>query len=246
MNRLATLTASEWRLFRREPMALFFTVAMPLLLLVILAQVPPFTRPEPNFGGLRLIDLYVPILIAMTICLLGLAGLPSALAAYRERGILRRLATTPMPARTLLGAQLLLNLGVATVVALALLLTGALAFDIALPARPLAYAASFGLATASMLALGLVLAALAPSARSATAIGTLLFYPFAFLAGLWFPRESMPDGLRAVSDLSPLGAGVQAMADAAAGSLPRLSDVVVMVVTIVLGGLVAARFFRWR
>jgi hypothetical protein len=94
---LPKLTFVETKLFLREPAAVFFALAVPLLLLVILGSIPGFRQPISDLGGLRVIDLYLPIIVAIALTTLGLSTLPTALATYRERGILRRLATTPGP-----------------------------------------------------------------------------------------------------------------------------------------------------
>jgi hypothetical protein len=52
--------------------------------------------------------------------------------------------------------------------------------------------------------------------------------------------------LRRISDFTPLGAGVQSLADATAGQWPQLLHVAVMVGWTVLAGGLAARFFRWE
>jgi ABC-2 type transport system permease protein len=97
-----------------------------------------------------------------------------------------------------------------------------------------------------MFAVGLLVAALAPSGKSASAIGTLVFFPLVFFAGLWLPRAGMNDVLRTISDFTPLGAGVQSLQDTTAGQWPQLLHVAVMIGwTIVAGGL-AARYFRWE
>jgi ABC-2 type transport system permease protein len=55
----------------------------------------------------------------------------------------------------------------------------------------------------------------------------------------------MPDGLRAVSDLTPAGAAVQAMQDAWTGVTPDAGSLLVMAVIALGAGLLAARFLRW-
>ena len=67
---------------------------------------PP--EPDPALGGLRFIDVFVPSLVVITIGTLGIQTLPIRLATYREKGILRRLSTTPAHPLRLLAAQLVI------------------------------------------------------------------------------------------------------------------------------------------
>lgn len=246
MSTLTRLTVTETKLFLREPAIVFFAIAFPPLLLVILALVPSFREHDPELGGARVIDLYAPIIIAMTLAMLSLNGLPQLFATYREKGILRRLATTPVRPHALLAAQLLMCAAMSVLTAVIVVAVGRIAFDVALPRLIPGYLVAYLLATVSMLTLGLLVASLAPSGRGAGAIGSVLFFPIVFFAGLWAPRETMPDLLRRISDLTPLGAGVQSLQDSAAGHWPQLLHVAVMLGwTLVAGGL-AARYFRWE
>ena len=104
--RLATV---EWRLLRREPLVLFFGVAFPVILLVVFGLATD--GPDRDLGGLSLVEAYVPILAAFNLAILGTSGLPTTLATYRERGILRRLATTPVAPWRMLSAQLAVTAG---------------------------------------------------------------------------------------------------------------------------------------
>ena len=246
MSALARLTRTETKLFFREPVAVFFSLAFPPLLMVILGSIPSMREPDKGLGGLRVIDLYAPILVAMAIALFSLSGLPQQFATYREKGILRRMRTTPVKPAVMLGAQLLMCTAMSVGVMVVILLIGRFAFDVDLPDNPLAYLVAYLLCALAMFSLGLLVASLAPSGRGAGAIGTLLFFPVLFFGGLWVPRAAMPELLRHISDFTPLGAGVQAMQDATAGHWPQLLHLGVMVGwTIVAGGL-AARYFRWE
>ncbi|MEV0609378.1 ABC transporter permease [Polymorphospora rubra] len=246
MSALFRLTATETRLFFREPMSVGFALAFPPVLLVIFGAIPSFREPDADLGGLRIIDLYAPIVVAMGITMFAMTGLPQQFATYREKGILRRMRTTPVKPTVMLGAQLLMCTVLSVVTMLGVLAIGRLAFDVSLPRGIPAYLAAYLLSALAMFTLGLLVASLAPSGKSAGAAGTVLLFPIMFFAGLWLPREAMNDVLRAISDFTPLGAGVQSLQDATAGHWPSPLHLAVMLGwTIVAGGL-AARYFRWE
>jgi ABC-2 type transport system permease protein len=246
MTRLLKLGLVEAKLFLRDPTAVFFALAFPPLLLVILGSNPSFRVPDHELGGLRVIDLYVPIVVGFVLAMFAIGVLPSVLASYREKGVLRRLSTTPARPSDLLLAQMAMGLGMALAAVTVVLGIGAVAFGTGLPERPLAFLVGFALAAAALFAIGLLLAAVAPSGRAASGIGTLLFFPLMFFAGLWVPRAAMPEPLRRIGDFTPLGAGVQALQDAATGSWPRPLHLAVMAACAIGASLAAAKLFRWE
>lgn len=246
MSALSRLTATETRLFFREPVLAFFALAFPPILLAVLGAVPAMREPSDDAGGLRAIDLYVPITVAMGLALFALNGLPQLFATYREKGVLRRMRTTPVEPVVMLGAQLLMATVLSAATALAVLVLGRLAFGVALPRHLPAYLVGYLLTALSLFAIGLLVAALASNGKSAGAVGTLVFFPLVFFAGLWLPRASMPEVLRAISDFTPLGAGVQSLQDATAGHWPQPLHLAVVLGWVVVAGVPAARYFRWE
>jgi ABC-2 type transport system permease protein len=246
MAGLYKMTWNEIKLFLREPVGVFFALLLPALLVVILGSIPAFRVPIKDLGGLRVVDLYVPISIALSLALLALTAMPANLGTYREKGILRRLAVTPMPPARLLLAQLLTQLLMAIVAVALVIAVGRIAFDVAVPRQIVGYVVAFLLAAAALFAMGLLVAALAPSGRSAPSIGLILYFPIMFFAGLYVPRAAMPLTLRQIGDFTPLGAGVQALQDAMAGAWPQPLHLVVMAAYVIVFGVAAARLFRWE
>lgn len=133
MSALSRLTATETKLFFREPMVVFFTLGFPPILLVILGAIPAFRRPDETLGGLRVIDLYAPIIVAMGVAMFALNSLSQLFASYREKGVLRRMRTTPVKPEVMLGAQLLMSTILSVLTMLVVLAIGRLAFDVPLP-----------------------------------------------------------------------------------------------------------------
>jgi ABC-2 type transport system permease protein len=243
---LARLTITEFKLFAREPMVLFWVVAFPVLLLVIFGLIPAFKDTHAGYHGLTLLDTYVPIVIALMLVLLSLVALPMALAGYREQGILRRLQTTPAGAPRVLAAQLLVNFGLMVVMVAAILLVGRLAFGVPFPLAPGVWVVVGLLAAAGLLSLGLLIAAVAPSGRVAATIGQILFYPLMFFAGLYLPIPSMPAVLQHISHATPLGAAWESFQNADLGHWPPALALGTMAGYAVVFGLAAVRLFRWR
>jgi ABC-2 type transport system permease protein len=246
MSGLSKLTVNELRLFLRDPANIFFVVLFPTLLVTILWLVPGFREPLKDLGGQRIVDLYVPISIALSLALLALTSLPTYLSSYRELGILRRLSVTPMPPTRLLIAQMIMGLLIAIVSTGLLLVVSGIALGVAAPRQILGYVLAFLLNAAALFAIGLVVAAVAPSSRAAAPIGMIFYFPLMFFAGLWIPREAMPSVLRTIGDFTPLGAGVQALQDATAGTWPQLSSLAVMAAYVIVFGVAAVRLFRWE
>ncbi len=240
------LARMEARLFLREPAALFWTLGFPLIILVAVGAVPSSREASRSLGGARFIDVYVPVLAAFIIAMLALNALPPVLAGYRERGILRRLATTPVSPTRVLGAQLAVQAAAAVVALVLVLAVARIAFDVPLPSEPVGYVIALVFTAAALFGIGLTIAALAPTARVANAAGAVLFFPLMFFAGLWLPRAEMPAGLRHVSDGTPLGAAVGALQDAASGSWPGALHLAVLAAYGLAFGVLAIRLFRWE
>jgi ABC-2 type transport system permease protein len=246
MRTLATLTRAELRLFLREPMGVFFAVAFPTILIGILGSVPAFREPSADFAGLRVVDLYATIAVTLIIAMVALQGTPAVLANYRERGILRRFATTPVKPVNLLIAQLAMNLLVVLVATVLVLGVARTAFAVPLPRQFLGFVVALGLTAVALFAIGLFIAAVVPNGKAANAVGTILFFPVMFFAGLWVPRESLPKVLQTIGDFTPLGAGERALHDVALGSFPHIGQLAVLVAYGVVFGVAAARLFRWE
>ncbi|GAB1639809.1 ABC transporter permease [Krasilnikovia sp. MM14-A1259] len=246
MSALTRLTTTETKLFFREPIVFFFAVAFAPILLVILGLIPSMREPDSALGGLRPIDVYLPIVVAMGISLFALSGLSQLFASYREKGVLRRLRTTPVKPILMIGAQLLMATTLSIITMVTILTIGKFAFHVHLPTQIPAYLITYLLVACAMFAIGLLVAALSPTAKSASAIGSLVFFPLMFFAGLWLPRAAMNDALRTVSDLTPLGAGVQALQDATNGHWPSALHLAVLLAWTIMAGGLAARYFRWE
>jgi ABC-2 type transport system permease protein len=246
MDVFLKLTRNEMRLYLREPMVVFFSMLFPTVLVVILGSIPAFREHEESLGGGTVISIYVGVALALSLAMLGLQFVPAVLALYRERGILRRLATTPVRPAAMLGAQLVSAILIAVVSGALVLLVGRIAFGVALPAQFAGFVLAYLLSAAGVFAIGLLIAALVPTGKAGNAVGTLLFFPSMFFAGLWTPREVMPKVIQRIGDFTPLGAGERALHEAAIGHWPSLLPVVVLLGYLVLFGAAAAKLFRWE
>lgn len=237
---------TEIRLFRREPGTIFWILLFPTLLLVILGSIPSFRHHDDSLGGLRLVDTYVPITVLLGLILGGLQAMPQVLTGYRERGILRRMSTTPVRPVALLSAHMVVFAGAALCSALLALLVGRLAFGVRLPGQGFGYAVALLLAVLVALSLGSVISALSRTTKIAGAFGSAVLFPMMFCAGLWVPVQAMPHVLARIVEWTPFGAAAESLNQAAAGHWPGWTHLVVLVAWTVLLTAGAARWFRWE
>ncbi len=240
------LLRSELTLFRRNAAAVVWSACAPLVALIVIGNIHALLTPDKDLHGISYLSAYLPILMIFSICMSTVNLLPPTLAAYREKGVLRRLSTTPVPPSRLLAAQASIYLGLALLVSLAMLVISVSWFGVAAPHQLLGFLLALLLVGTAGTSIGLLVAALSSGGKVANAASLAAFFPLMFLAGLWVPRAEMPHLLRTVSDWSPLGAGVRALQDAIAGHFPPAQSLLVLVAYTVVCGAVAARVFRWE
>lgn len=247
MSSLTRLAGSEARLFLREPMSVFFALAFPAVLVVVMGNaIPAFSEPSADFGGELPINLYLPIVLALAVGTVTMTSLLTVLSQYRERGVLKRLATTPVKPSALIGAQLVVNIAALVAGSALMMAAAAVAFGSRGPENWPALVVAFLLGSSAMIGVALFIAAVTPNSRASAGIGSLIYFPMLFFAGVWTPGDMMPEGAQRVADFTPLGAASQALQAAWYGDWPQPLHLAVTAGYAVVTGILAVRLFRWQ
>ena len=248
MRGLLKLTWLETKIFLREPMGVFGTIGVPVIIFVLLGRTlgpvttPSSRPPDPFFA------VVLPVFATIMIALSAVLSLVTIMAIYREGGILKRLRATPLHPNTILAAHVLVKL-LMTAVTVALLIVAGRRYYSGLSERAaLPFAAALLFSTLCILALGFLVASIVPTARFAQPLGAAIFYPLIALSGLFFPVSSLPPWLQVLSRLSPLTYAVSLMEGAWLGHpwTAHLPDIGALAVFAAIGLAMSARWFKWE
>ncbi|MFI6977394.1 ABC transporter permease [Embleya sp. NPDC050154] len=239
MRGVAQLSLSELRLLTRDPAALFFMVAFPLMLLVINGGDGGKSGEDGRAEAL------VPGYIVMILAIGGIAALPEVLAVYRERKVLRRLKATPISPLAVLIGQVAAQLAMALAGAAVIVGVGALGFGLDRPANPAWPVAAFLLCALMVYSVGFLIAAVAPGGHAASLLGLMVLFPMIFLCGAVIPREDLHANVLRIGRHLPLAHGVDALHDSWSGT-PSATSLLIMAAVIVVCTATAAVLFRWE
>jgi ABC-type multidrug transport system permease subunit len=229
----------------RDPGAWFWALAFPVLLLVLM---PVLFGEEARIGELSLAEHLAAGMPVYAIAVVAYVVQASAVAKARDRGVLKRLAGTPLPGWAYVAGRIgsTLWLSVAATVVMLALAAGLYGVEIRAAAIP-ALALAVLVGSVSLGALGLALAALVPQSKSvdAIALGTLL--PLAMLSGVFPIDAPFPAAVASVMSWLPLSPFRQAVADALASTTsPNIAwaSLAVLAAWGVASALVASRLLR--
>jgi ABC-2 type transport system permease protein len=254
----ATLARSrvELRSFFRNRQSLVFTLLFPVLLLVVFGAI--FTgRIEGTDVDFK--QVFIAGIIAAGIMSVSFQGLAINIAIERDNGLLRRLASTPMP-KTAYFAGKVVRVAVTALLEVAVLLVIAvLAFDLPLPATlgrwlTLLWVGLLGATACSLLAVAY--SWLIPNSASAPAIVTPPFMLLQFISGVFFPFNQLPAWMQSLAGFFPLKWMAQGLRSVflpdsftvvePAGSWEPGRTAVVLIVWCLAGAALSAYSFRWR
>jgi ABC-2 type transport system permease protein len=241
------LTWLEIKIFVREPLGLFGTVGVPVLVFLFIGRAMRASSPPASVqaGFLR---VGLPVFAAILMAVSAVVSLVTVIAIYREGGILKRLRATPLRPPTILIAHVLVKL-LFTALTLALLIVAGRRYY---APDTLAQVVTFGLAllftTCSILSVGFLIASLVPTARFAQPLAGVIFYPMIAISGLFFPIDLLPPWLRVVASVMPLTHAVSLLQAAWLGEplVSHLWDAAVIALMLVVCTAVSARVFRWE
>ena len=194
----------ELRAFFREKQSVAFVFAMPAILLLLLGSI---FRGDAAGHGVSVGEIFAAGLIGGGVMATSYQNLGMAIAIERDRGLLKRLRGTPMPA----GAYFIGKTGLVLVSTVAesviLIIVGMLVDHLRLPTsaeRWWTFAWVFLLGTITCTLLGIAASSVPRSARTATAVITLPFVVLQFISGVYVPFTFVPPWLRDIAAIFPL------------------------------------------
>jgi ABC-2 type transport system permease protein len=241
----------ELRAYRRNSRARIFTVAVPVVLLLILVSLFHNGTVSTNGVTLKIGDYYVPHIAAMAIVGAGLVNLLITLVAKRESGSLKRRRATPVPSWVLIAADVSTSIVSALVIVAVLVAIGGLGFGEKVSGAAIGVAAVVAIVGgATFCCLAYALSGLVGNAESAGPMVQLSTLPVYFISGIYIPDNNLPHwllGVASVLPVRPLAVALQAAFVPATNGGARFAVVPVLVVVAwgAAGLIVAVRRFSW-
>jgi ABC-2 type transport system permease protein len=195
----------ELLVFRRDPRARFFTVVLPVILLVILVSVFGNQITEVSGHPIRVSTYYVPHLVALGVIAAALVNLVIGIVEQRESGALKRRRAHPVPAWVLIVGRALGAIVSALLVVVVLVAIGWLFYGVRLPREGIG-AALLAVFVGSLCfcALAHAIVPLIGSADSAQPVVQALILPLYFISGVFFPENNLPHWLAEVGKAFPV------------------------------------------
>ena len=240
------LTAVQFKLFMREPIALFFNLCFPVLVLLLYGFIwgnEPGGYFSQDFGY---IDMMVPALAGLIIATVAFMTIPVATASAREQKHLRRYQVTPLRPIVYFTADVSVYFSVALVGVAFLILAAKLVFGLRFGGDWVAVLTGFTLSLLAFISLGYIIASLAPTSRVAQVVGMVLFFPMMFLSGTAIPLMAMPPGVQEFANWLPLTHVVNLLQDIWLEDAWNSLFGLIMLGVLAVGTAVSTATFRWE
>jgi ABC-2 type transport system permease protein len=239
----------DQKVFWRNPAAVFFTAALPLIFLFILATV--FKDNQISGLDVKGATYYVPAIISLAVISATTVKLATNLPAEREAGQLKRVRGTPLPPAAFVAGRVGNSLVISVIMVALVSVLGDLLYGVTIPTHTMpAMLVTLAVGAFSFSCLGFALAAAIPTAEAAPAVTNATVLPLYFLSGVFIPQDELPSGVINFSDVFPIRHFFEAMFTAwdpnTVGAGFEWGHLAVVAAWGVLGLLIALRFFRWE
>jgi ABC-type multidrug transport system permease subunit len=192
------------RLLARSPIAAFATLMIPLMVLLAVGLLYAGSHVGSQ-GGIAYSQFLTPAMVAFATVTACYAGVISSTVLARERGIIKRLRSTPLPLWTYMGGRVIAAALVTVLGAVAVAAVGAglYGFEVIWRSVPAALL-TLAVGIFCFCSLGMAVTSLVPSADAALPVawGTLL--PLCFISDVFQPIASAPHWLTSLASAFPV------------------------------------------
>jgi ABC-2 type transport system permease protein len=238
------------RTFWRTPVAAFFTLAFPLMLLLIFGTLFGNQTIDAR-QGVRVAQFLAPAMAVYAAVTAAFTSLSIALAIAREQGILKRLRGTPLPPWVFMTGRVLASVWIGLIGVVALLVVGVAFYHVQILGRTLvASVVTLAVGIGCFAALGLALVSLVRSSSAVQGIASTVILVLAFVSDIFLVGVELPPWLSTIGSIFPLKHFADALGDAfnpfLSGSGFAWDDLAVMAAWGVGGILVALWRFSWE
>ncbi len=194
----------EAKLLLREPVTVVFTLGLPVVMELVMGGVFGNDASPDFYRGVGAMDYYMGAYVGLVVAALGLITLPTHIATYRERGVLRRFEASAIPRVSVVAAQTLVMAFLAAIGAVLVVAVGVLAYHPAMPSSWPLVALGFLIAALAFALIGSALGLAVPTARAAQGIGIMLWFVMLILGGAGPPPEALPEAMNTIGSFTPL------------------------------------------
>lgn len=247
MTKFMRLFRIEGRLGLRCPDAIIFGICMPVGILFLISII---AGNKPAYAGAEYTFLQSSFgsLITIGICASAFMGIPLTIADYRDKKILKHFYVTPVSPMVLLLVQVAINVIVSFVSALLVAGAAIIFFNYRLTGSLVKFILAYLLVMLSMYSLGMLIASLCKTIKTANIVCSVVYFPMLFLSGATIPYELFPRSLQRIADFMPLTQGIKMLKGFSLGTpvdhmIPALS---VMIICIAVGVVGSIFTFKWE
>ncbi len=193
MKRFWILTKGLFLIHIRNRMVLFWNMVFPVFLLVIYSLI----FGSMQVDGQSYLSWVIPGVVVLNILAFGLMASSTTLVNMRETRVLLHLSTTPVPARELVGAFILINVLIAFIQSGLILVAAVFIIDYSISLEGLLRAVPMILlAILTSVALGQIISGVASKVAVAAALGQLFYFSQMFITDMVIPVNQMPEWLQ--------------------------------------------------
>jgi ABC-2 type transport system permease protein len=195
---------ADLRIFWRNPQYRYFTVALPVVILVLLAAIFSGSTVVGH-RPVRLTTYYVPSITTMGIISASFVNLCVAVVALREAGVLKRARATPVPAYAVIASRAAVGVVVALVMSALLLVIGRVAYGVRVPSTTMpGLIVAVVVGAAAFCCLGFAFSTVVGATDAAPPAAFLAVMPLYFISGVFVPDRQIPSALHAIAEVFPV------------------------------------------
>jgi ABC-2 type transport system permease protein len=189
--------------FYRDPQAITFTFAMPLLIMLVLSL---FNIHVTGPGGQKrnYMDLLLPGMIAFSATGIGLQSVVFGVVRYKERGVLRRIKASPASTLAFISGVAASRVVMVAVVTVVTWFAGTVIFRAHLSGSVFGLFLLSVVSAPAFIALGMIVVGLAKNEDQAGPLMFVMYLPMMLFSGIFVPRAGLNSAVAWVTHGLPM------------------------------------------